>query len=88
MQPLCWNVCALRGAGRMAQLTVRQYDILEDAISRQRRLSVRRRGAELLIVPERLRIVNRRECIDARHPSTGARMVLWIDEIEGIEELI
>ena len=71
----------------MAQLTVKQYDNLEDAIARGTRLSIWRRGTEFLVVPLRLRIVNRRECIDARHPSTGSRMTLWIDEIDAIEEV-
>ncbi|MEP6780498.1 MAG: hypothetical protein ABJC26_11460 [Gemmatimonadaceae bacterium] len=71
----------------MAQLTVKQYDSLEDAIARGTRLSIWRRGTEFLVVPLRLRIVNRRECIDARHPSTGSRMTLWIDEIDAIEEV-
>ncbi|MDQ6611808.1 MAG: hypothetical protein M3Y64_05200 [Gemmatimonadota bacterium] len=69
----------------MAQLTVKQYDNLEDAIAHGTRVIVWRRGTEFLIVPLRLRNVNRRECIDARHPSTGSRMTLWIDEIDAIE---
>ena len=76
-----------RGVGDMAQLTVKQYDSLEDAIARGTRLSVWRRGTEYLIVPLRLRIINRRECIDARHPSTGSHLTLWIDEIDAIEEV-
>jgi hypothetical protein len=61
--------------------------MLEDAIVHQRKLSVRRRGNEHVVVPLRLRIVNRRESIDVRHPTTGARMTLWIDEIDSIEEV-
>ncbi|MEP6763745.1 MAG: hypothetical protein ABJB66_05495 [Gemmatimonadaceae bacterium] len=71
----------------MAQLTVKQYDSLEDAITRGTRLSIWRRGTEYLVVPLRLRIENRRECIDARHPSTGSRLTLWIDEIDAIEDV-
>lgn len=75
------------GGADVAQLTVRQYDLLEDAIAHGRRLSVRRRGNEHLVIPLRLRIVERRECIDTRHPSTGARMTLWLDELDTIEEV-
>ena len=76
-----------RGDADMAQLTVKQYDSLENAIDRGTRLSVWRRGTEYLIVPLRLRLVNRRECIDARHPSTGAKLVLWVDELDAIEDV-
>ena len=77
----------LRGDASMAQLTVKQYDSLENAIARGTRLSVWRRGTEYLIVPLRLRIVNRRECIEARHPTTGSRLSIWVDEIDAIEEV-
>lgn len=78
---------AARGGGRVAQLTVKQYDSIEDAVTHGRKLSVWRRGTEYLIVPRALRVVNRRECIDSRHPATGAPLRLWLDEIDGIEEL-
>jgi hypothetical protein len=61
--------------------------MLEDAIAHQRKLSVRRKGNEYVIVPLRLRVIERRECFDARHPTTGARLTMWIDEIESIEEV-
>jgi hypothetical protein len=69
----------------MAQLTVAQYDIIEDAIRDGKRVIVRRRHQDVVVVPERLVLRNRREAIEARHPTTGDRIVLFIDEAEGIE---
>ena len=69
----------------MAQLTVAQYDIIEEAIRDGRRLIFRRQHRDVVIVPERLVLRNRREAIEARHPTTGDRLVLFIDEAEGIE---
>lgn len=68
----------------MAQLTVAQYDTLEDAIRDGSRVIVRQRHQDLIVVPERLVIRNRREAIEARHPTTGDRLVIWIDEADGI----
>ena len=69
----------------MAQLTVAQYDAIEAAIRDGRRLIVRRRRQDVIVVPERLSIRNRREAIEARHPTTGDHLVLFIDEAESIE---
>jgi hypothetical protein len=69
----------------MAQLTVRQYDDIEAAIRDGRRIAVRHRHQDVIVVPERLAIRNRREVIEARHPTTGDRLILFIDEAEGIE---
>jgi hypothetical protein len=71
----------------MPQLTVKQYDSIEDAVTRRTRISVWRRGTEYVIIPLALRVVNRRECIDAKHPATGARLTLWLDEVDSIEEV-
>lgn len=67
------------------QLSVRQYDALEQAITDGRRISVFRRGTEFLVIPERLVLRNRRECIEARHPTTGDHLTLWIDEADAVE---
>ena len=70
----------------MAQLSATQYDALEGAIARGRRIVVRRRGlSEVVVLPTRLRLVQGREQIEARHPTTGDRMELWVDEILGFE---
>ena len=67
------------------QLTIKQYDALERAIARGERVAVYRRGTEFLVIPERLVLRNRRECVEARHPTTGDHLTLWLDEIDGLE---
>ena len=70
---------------RVTQLNVEQYDALERAIADRRRLSVWRRGSEFLIVVDRLRVTGGREALEAHHPTTGDKLTLYIDELEGIE---
>ncbi len=67
------------------QLTSAQYDALERAIVDGRRLSVGRRGTEYVVVVDRLRLAGGREALEAHHPTTGDRLTLYIDELEGIE---
>jgi hypothetical protein len=67
------------------QLSVKQYDALERAITDGRRVAVLRRGSEFLVIPERLVLRNSRECIEARHPTTGDHLALWIDEVDVME---
>jgi hypothetical protein len=70
----------------MAQLTHDQYDALERAVVRGNRIAILRRGRpESIIVPLSLRLQGGREAIDARHPITGQPMVVYLDEIDGIE---
>lgn len=69
----------------MAQLTVAQYDALEAAIRDGRRILVRHRHQDLAIIPVRLALRNRREALEARHPTTGELVVIWIDEADRIE---
>ena len=69
----------------MGQLSVAQYDALERAIVDQRRVMVMRRGTEFLVIPERLTLVDGREAIVARHPTTGASLTLFLDEADQLE---
>lgn len=69
----------------MAQLTVAQYDAVENAIRDRRRILVRRLHRDMIVVPERLVLRNRREAIEARHPTTGELVILWVDEADWIE---
>ena len=69
----------------VTQLTSAQYDALERAIANGRRLSVWRRGTEFLVIVDRLRVSGGREALEAHHPTTGDKLVLYIDELEGIE---
>ena len=70
---------------KVTQLTTAQYDALERAIADRRRLSVWRRGSEFIIIVDKLRVAGGREALEAHHPTTGDKLTLYIDEIEGIE---
>ncbi len=70
----------------MATLTTKQYDQLERAIVDGRRIAVHRPGnREVVVVPRRMRLVGGREMIEATHPTTGDRLELYVDEIDGFE---
>ena len=66
----------------MAQFTPTQYDTLERAVRDGKRVSVMRRGTEYLIVPLSVGIRSGREAIEARHPTTGDRMVIFVDDVD------
>ena len=68
----------------MAELTHEQYDMLERAIADGRRIAIYRRGTEYMVVPIRMKM-SAREAVEAMHPTTGERLTLYIDEIEGFE---
>ncbi len=69
----------------MGQLTVKQYDALERAIVDATRVAILRRGTEYLVIPERLIMQEGAEVIVARHPTTGARLTLRLDEVDRME---
>ncbi len=69
----------------MAELTTEQYDRLERAVASGKRIAVWRRGTEYIVVPDRLRTDAGRELIEARNPTTGDHMKLYVDEIDGFE---
>ena len=70
----------------MAQLTHAQYDTLERAVMDGTRIAFRRSGRrEYIVIPLRLRLVNGREVIDAKNPTTGHDLTIYLDEIEGFE---
>ena len=69
----------------MKQLTHRQYDALESAITRGSRISIYRRGTEYIGVPKRLHSDGAREAVDLLHPTTGEEMTLFLDEIDQLE---
>ncbi|HEU4993948.1 MAG TPA: hypothetical protein VFT29_03980 [Gemmatimonadaceae bacterium] len=71
----------------MTQLTTDDYDRLERAVSRGQRIVVYRRGTEYIVIPLSLRIRNGREVIDARNPTTGDELSLYLDELDAIEAL-
>lgn len=72
---------------RLMPLSVAEYDRLENAIVKGARVSLMRRGREFLVIPERLQLDRGREIIHTRHPTTGHHMVLFVDELDRVEEL-
>ena len=69
----------------MAELNHRQYELLERAVANGQRIVVYRRGTEYIVVPDRLVVRERREAIEARNPTTGDRLTLFVDELDAIE---
>jgi hypothetical protein len=70
------------------QLTHKQYDAIEGAITHGRRISVYRRGNEYVVVPKRLRMDGAREAVDSINPTTGEKMTLYLDELESFEVVL
>jgi hypothetical protein len=71
----------------MAQLTYEQYSQLENAVTRGLRVVVQRRGTEYIVIPLALLSRDGREAIEARNPTTGDSMSLFIDELDSIEPI-
>jgi hypothetical protein len=69
----------------MAELTHQQYDALEHAVANGTRIAVYRRGTEYIVVPTRLFQADGREALEAAHPTTGDRIILYIDEVDSID---
>ncbi|MEX2182448.1 MAG: hypothetical protein WD771_10430 [Gemmatimonadaceae bacterium] len=61
-----------------------EYDALERAITDGARILVQRRGTDFLVIPQKLAVIKGREAIHARHPSTGAALVLYLDEADRV----
>lgn len=69
----------------MAQLTHEQYENLERAVTRGQRIAVYRRGTEYVVLPLSLEQRQGREVIEARNPTTGDTLALYLDELDSIE---
>jgi hypothetical protein len=69
----------------VSQLTHDEYDLLERAVTRGQRIAVYRRGTEYIVVPLALQVRAGREVIEARNPTTGDDLSLYIDELDAIE---
>lgn len=67
------------------QLSHEQYERLERAVARGQRIVVVRRGTEYVVIPLSLQGTTGREVIEARNPTTGDAMRLFLDELESIE---
>lgn len=72
----------------MAQLTHEQYEALERAVVRGTRVAIRRRGRrEYVVIPLTLRVVDGREVVEARNPTTGQNLTIYLDEVDAIQAL-
>lgn len=69
----------------MASFSHRDYDALERAILVGQRIAIWRRGTEYVVVPSELHLRGGREAIEARNPSTGDSITLFLDDIDSIE---
>src|SRR4051812_23224372 len=85
VRPMFSRILRGVGATRMAQLTHEQYDRLERAIVRGERIIVCRRGTEYIILPLTLQQRHGREVIQARNPTTGDALVLYLDELDSVD---
>ena len=71
----------------LKELTTRQYDALESAVTHSRRISVYRRGTEYIGIPKQIWQDGRREAVDILHPTTGRTITVYLDEIETLDVL-
>jgi hypothetical protein len=69
----------------VSQLKHDDYDLLERAVTRGLRIAVYRRGTEYVVIPLALKTTSGREVIEARNPTTGDRLSLFVDEVDAIE---
>jgi hypothetical protein len=69
----------------LKELNHRQYDSLESAITRGRRVSIFRRGTEYVGVPQRLWSEGQREAVAILHPTTGEEITIFLDEIDSLD---
>ena len=69
----------------MAELNHRQYDDLERAVRDGTRIALYRRGTEYVVVPQRIRMLDGREAVEAIHPTTGDDITLFLDEVDSLE---
>jgi hypothetical protein len=73
--------------GTQARMRHQDYDVLERAVVHGERVALRRRGTEYLVIPLALRQENGREVIDARNPTTGDELALFLDELDSVERV-
>lgn len=69
----------------MKQLTHRQYDSLESAITRGSRVSIYRRGTEYVGIPQRIISAGNKEAVVILHPTTGEEVTIHLEDIEHLE---
>ena len=63
-------------------LTPAAFDALEQAVRERRRVALRRRGTEYVVVAERLETGTRDEVLEGRLPMTGEILAFRLREVE------
>ena len=72
----------------MTQLNHEQYDALERAVANGTRIIVRRQGRrEYVVIPLSLKVRDGRETVEARNPTTGHALTLYLDEVDSLEAI-
>jgi hypothetical protein len=66
-------------------VTAAQYDALERAIVDRTRVAIRVNGAELVVIPDAIRVQGGRELLVTQNPSSGLPMQVRIDDIDRVE---
>lgn len=66
-------------------MTAAQYDALERAIVDRARVAIRLNGAEMVVIPEAIRMQGGRELLLTQNPSSGLPLLVNIDDIERLE---
>ena len=66
-------------------MTAAQYDALERAIVNRSRVAIRLNGAEMVVIPESIRVQGGRELLVTQNPSSGLPLLMQIDDIERLE---
>lgn len=66
-------------------MTAAQYDALERAIVDRSRVAIRLNGAEMVVIPESIRVQGGRELLVTQNPSSGLPLLMRIDDIERLE---
>ena len=66
-------------------MTAAQYDALERAILNRSRVAIRLNGAEMVVIPESIRVQGGREFLVTQNPSSGLPLLMQIDDIERLE---
>jgi len=68
-------------------LTPDALDALEGAVRERRRVALRRRGTEYVVVAERLNTLTRDEALEGRLPMTGELLAFPLHELESFAVL-
>ena len=72
----------MRAIPEFRSLTPDALDALEHAVRERRRVALRRRGTEYVVVAERLETTARDELLEGRLPMTGETLAFRLRELE------